>query len=224
MLKDLLIEKIISKPDIIQFAKDRKYEESWIIPIDLNKPTDIEIDRYLAEGIYKTLIVEYIWNSQDDENRFVLTLFQDKKCKLQDQKKFIKINLNSFYEYLNFNTLVNVIDLAIIGRPFLFQEKVDSVNLGIFNHWLSVGPVKLWQQGDSYDMNDIIGKIKSRQEIETTNLNYQGLLFQFNVNGDMDGPYYGLKTPCCRRQDNRWVIDYQKVNYWMQLLTVDKNL
>jgi len=40
MLKDKLSTIITSKPDVIQFAKDRKYEEAWIIPIKSVRPAN----------------------------------------------------------------------------------------------------------------------------------------------------------------------------------------
>ncbi len=216
MLKYLLAKIITTKPDIIQFVKDRKYERSWIIPLLQNKPTEKEIDNYLVKEKFGVIIVEYIWNSKDDNNRFVLTLFLDKKCALQDPKKFIEICLDKFYNYVDFTDLVKFINEQIVGVEYLFQYPVDSINLSVFNHWLSVGPVELWQKSEKYDKQKIIDKIKSRPEIEKTKLNYQGLLFRFNINGNFNGPYYGIKTPCCDRLGDSWLINYEKVGYWIE--------
>ncbi|KKQ71682.1 MAG: hypothetical protein US90_C0001G0012 [Candidatus Shapirobacteria bacterium GW2011_GWE2_38_30] len=217
-LKDKLSHIITSRPDVIQFAKDRKYEEAWIIKLSDKKPTEVDIERYLKKDKFETIIVEYIWNSQDDNNRFVLTLFLDKKCKLQDPKKFIEISLDLFYTYSNFEDFLNIIDNQIIGSEYLLLNQTDSINLGVFNYWLSVGPVDLWSKKEIYDFEKIKSKIKTRPEIERTDLNYQGLLFRFNVSGILDGPYYGIKTPCCNKIGNDWVIDFDKVEYWTKLM------
>jgi len=218
MLKDKLAKKITSKPDVIQFAKDRKFEGAWIIPLSQNKPTKDEVDDYLSKEKFEVIIVEYIWNSTDDDNRFVLTLFLDKKCKLQDPKKFLEICFDFFYNYSDFSTFIKTIDLQIIGKPYLLLNKTDSVNLSVFNYWLSVGPVELWQKGNEFNIEEITQKIKKRPEIEKTKLNYQGLFFRFNVNGQDDGPYYGIKTPCCDKQNDDWVINYKKIDYWMNIM------
>lgn len=218
MLKDKLTKIITSKPDVIQFAKDRKYEEAWIVPLSKGKPTDEEINKYLSKEKFEVIIVEYIWNSTDDNNRFVLTLFLDKKCTLQDPKKFIDICLSLFYDYSNFNYLVETIDSQIIGKSYLLTNEIDSVNLSVFNYWLSVGPVELWKQGDTFNLTLITQKIKKRPEIEITKLNYQGLLFRFNVSGNDDGPYYGIKTPCCDKQNDSWVVNHKKIDYWMKIM------
>jgi len=216
MLKAKLINIITSKPDIIQFAKDRKYEEAWIIPLSQTMPKDQEINNYLTKEKFEVMIVEYIWNSKDDDNRFVLTLFLDKKCDLKDPKKFIQISLESFYKYISFDYLINTFNDRVIGRDYLLQNKIDTINLSVFNYWLSVGPVELWQEGERLDFQKIFTKIKTRPEIEKTNLNYQGLLFRFNVEGQDNGPFYGIKTPCCNKVANSWVIDYKKIDYWMK--------
>jgi len=145
MLKNTLSKIIISRPDTIQFAKDRKYEESLIIPRSSVKPTDEDIDDYIQKEQFELLIVEYIWNSTDDDSRFVLTVFFDKKCKLPDNKKFISICFDLFYSDTNFSEIIDSIDNKIIGKPYLFLYPVESVNISVFNHWLSVGPVELWK-------------------------------------------------------------------------------
>jgi hypothetical protein len=218
ILKETLSKVITSKPDILQFAKDRKYEEAWIIPHSKQRPSEDEITSYLQKEKFETVIVEYIWNSADDNNRFVLTLFLDKKCQLQDPKKFIDISLDLFYSYPDFKTFITTINTQIIGRDYLLTTPVEAVNMSVFNYWLSVGPVDLWKAGDQYDIDSITNKIKSRPDIEKTKLNYQGLLFRFNINGNLDGPFYGIKTPCCKRVGEEWVVDFTKVDNWMKVM------
>lgn len=217
-LKEILSSVITSSPDVIQFAKDRKYEESWIISLTQLRPSEKDVEAYLQKDKFETVIVEYIWNSKDDNNRFVLTLFLDNKCQLQDAKKFINISLGLFYNYQDFKTFIQVIDSKIIGKEYLLSNPVDSINISVFNYWLSVGPAELWKKGDGYDIRTIKSKIKARPEIEKTNLNYQGLLFRFNINGNLNGPYYGIKTPCCNKRENEWIVDFEKIDYWIKLI------
>ena len=217
-LRKILSEIIISKPDILQFAKDGKYEECWIIPLTQSKPSGKKIKDYLQKDKFKTLIVEYIWNSCDDSHRFVLTLFLDKKCQLQDPKKFINISLDLFYDYQDFKTFIQVIDNKIIRREYLLNNPVDSIGIGIFNHWFSVGPAELWSKGDKYNIDIIKSKILAHPEIEKTTLNYQGLVFRFNTDGNLNGPFYGIKTPCCNKIGNKWTVDFKKIDYWIKLM------
>jgi hypothetical protein len=160
-LKDTLSKIITVKPDILQFAKDRKYEESWIIPLTKTKPSEKEINDYLTNDKFELLIAEFIWNSNDNDKRFVLTLFLDKNCILKDNKTFINIILDLFYNYFNFDTCIEIINKKIIGSNYLLNNTVDSINISVFNHWLSVGPVELWERGSSYDLNQIKEKIES---------------------------------------------------------------
>ena len=215
-IKDVISQMVTSKPDVIQFAKDRKFEESWIITLVSTKPTEQDINNYLLKEKFEILIVEYVWNSNDDNKRFVITIFLDKNCKLQDPKKFVNISLDIFYHYSDFLTLIKIFDTRIIGNEYLLVNPVESVNLSVFNHWLSVGPVDLWKSGDFYNIDSITEMIKARPEIEKTKLNYQGLLFRFNINGNFNGPYYGIKTPCCDRLGDSWLINYEKVGYWIE--------
>lgn len=216
MLLSDLAKVIVSKPDIIQFAKDRKYEEAWIIPLKVGRPTEQEISAYLNKDQYELMIVEYIWNSEIDDKRFVLTVFFDSNCELQDHKIFINLCLDMFFNYDNFISFVELFDQKIIGRAYLFRSLAEVCNMSIFNHWLSVGPVDLWQKGELYDRENIKQKISSRPEIETSRLNYQGLLFRFNISLKENGPIYGLKTPCCKKDKDKWRVDYELVDEWMR--------
>ena len=217
-IKKILSQTITSKPDTLQFAKDRKYEESWIIPSSQSRPTRENIEDYLHKETFETIIAEFIWNSQDDDKRFVLTIFLDKNCKLKDSEKFISISLGLFYDYRGFNTLIKELDKQIIGNEYLFTNPVDAVNMSIFNHWLSVGPIDLWKKNESYNKDIVKSKIMTRPEIERTTLNYQGLLFRFNTNGEYNGPYYGIKTPCCNKIRNEWIVNYDTIDYWMRMM------
>ncbi|MFZ2026329.1 MAG: hypothetical protein WAV30_03530 [Microgenomates group bacterium] len=213
---------ITSKPDVLQFAKDRKFEEAWVISLDHKRPTEDDIQQYINKEPFTVMIVEFVWNSKDDDSRFVLTLFLDKKCKLQDPAIFINMMLNQFYAYGGFTALVDILNSEIVGHSYILEEKAEGVNLSVFNHWLSVGPIDLWKQGEKYDALLVSQKIASRPDIEQTKLNYQGLFFRFNISGDSNGPYYGIKTPCCKKIGDTWHIDYAKVDYWMRLL-LDSN-
>lgn len=217
-LREKLSAIITSKPDAIQFAKDRKFEEAWIINLNHKRPIQQEIHSYLTKEKFGTLIVEYVWNQKNDDNRFVITIFLDKNCRLQDPKKFIDICLNNFYQFSNFEDLINNFNRDVVGYSYLLNNQTESVNLSVFNHWLSVGPVDLWKVGETYSSKLIADKIKSRPEIEKTKLNYQGLFFRFNVSKNLNGPYYGIKTPCCHKINDEWIIDYKKVDYWMKTM------
>lgn len=217
-LKEKVSEAITTKPDVLQFAKDRKYEESWIIPLDGVRPSAQEIDTYLTRDSFELLIAEFIWNSSDDDRRFVLTLFLDDKCRLKNKREFMDIILDLFYGYKDFDSFLETIDGKIIGNEYLLKNPVDIVNMSVFNHWLTVGPVELWKKGDAYDAETMKEKITARPEIAKTHLNYQGLLFRFNVDGKQDGPVYGIKTPCCNKVGNEWIVDYQKINHWIGLM------
>lgn len=217
MLRNKLIKIISGKPDTLQFAKDRKFEEAWTISISQSRPSTQEIDNYLQKEEFQTVIVEYMWNSNSDNERFILTLFLDKNCVLKDPKEFINLNLDNFYSYTDFLSLINFFDEQIVGHPYVLTNIPDSVNLSVFNYWLSVGPVELWTKGEKYNKETVIQRIKSRPEIEKTKLNYQGLFFRFNVDNKQSGPYYGIKTPCCRKIGDSWLIDLNTVDYWIKI-------
>lgn len=103
--------------------------------------------------------------------------------------------LDLFYDYQDFDTFIQAFDRQIIGHDYLLQQQAESCNMSIFNHWLSVGPVELWSQGEKLDTAWVREKIEGRPAIASSKLNYQGLLFRFNVSGHSDDPIYGLKTP-----------------------------
>ena len=215
-LNSILAKSIHSRPDVIQFAKDRKYEEAWIISLSQARPSQQRVDEYLKSDNYELLIVEYIWNSKIDGERFVLTVFLDQHCQLQDSEQLVNSCLDLFYHDQDFVDFIQAFDRQIIGHDYLLQQQPESCNMSIFNHWLSVGPVELWSQGEKLDSVLVREKIESRPEIASSKLNYQGLLFRFNVAGKNDGPTYGLKTPCCQKVGEEWKVDFGLVDEWMK--------
>ena len=218
IIKEKLAQIITTSPDVVQFSKDRKYEEAWIIKSSSARPLADEWKRYLDEEKFEVLIVEFVWNSEDDDKRFVLTLFQDKRVKMRKPEEFVKICLDLFYNKADFLTLMNKLDAEVIGKQYLLQNQVDAVSIGIFNYWFSAGPVDLWKIGDNYSEEMIRQKITARPDIEKTGRNFQGLLFKFNVDGKYDGPYYGFKTPCCKKDGDFWVVDFPKMFHWMNFM------
>lgn len=217
-LKEKLAHFITTPPDIVQFAKDRKYEEAWIIKGPAVRPSPEECKKYIDKEKFKVLILEYVWNSEDDDNRFVLTLYQNERVKMRDPEEFVKTSLDLFYKRPDFLTLMNTLDAKVIGKGYLLQSPVDAVSLGIFNYWLSTGPIDLWKAGDKYSDDTIREKITSRPEIQKTHLNFQGLFFAFNVGGRYDGPYYGFKTPCCKKDGDYWIVDFPTTFRWMNFM------
>jgi len=135
------LEKYITTvPDTIQFAIDRKYEEAWIIPRSDKRPTSKEINNYLPDQ-YEHLIVEYMWNSDKADKVFILTVFNDNTNDLVTKGEFVSSALDLFYTYKDFRSFVEQYDQEIIGTPYLFRQPIEDINIGVFNHWLSVGPV-----------------------------------------------------------------------------------
>lgn len=212
------IRSIKNPPELIQFAKDGKYEEAWIIRLDESRPSESVIKEYLDKDIYEKLIVEFIWNNELDEERYVLTVVQNEGCEEKDGYGFIVKCFDIFYEKLEFSELVTRIDQEIIGGEFLLKNPVQKVRLGVFNNWFSLGPIDIWSVGEDLDLDlEVISqKIKERPEIERSKLNYQGLAFIYNYDGSLPGPYHVLKTPCCHKVNDEWVVDIELVEKYLR--------
>ena len=217
MIKSILAKNISSIPDTIQFGKDRKWEEAWIVKRNEQKVIKNQIADYLSSQ-FTLLTVEFIWNSDHLDELFVLSIFLNHECKITNHQDFIQICLELFYEYKDFDGLIENYESEIIGFTNLFENPVEAVTLGIFNHWLSVGPVDLWNNGEELNIEDVSKRIKDRPEVERSKLNFQGLLFMFNFSHDYKGPAHGIKTPCCVKKGDEWVIDLRKIEYWMRSL------
>jgi hypothetical protein len=146
-LKERLARFITSPPDVVQFAKDKKYEEAWIIKSSSAKPSADDWKRYIDREKFDVLIVQYVWNLEDNDNRFVLTLFQDKRVKMRNPEEFVKTCLDLFSSKPDFLTLMNTLDGEVIGKPYLLQNRADEATIGIFNYWFSIGPGRPLEKG-----------------------------------------------------------------------------
>ena len=216
MIRDIIAQEISTKPDCIQFAKDRKYEEAWIFKSSEEQPGVEEIEKYLSDG-YKTLIVEFVWNSDVPEKQFVLTVFNDDHKHVSDFA-FIEISFSLLNHYTTFKKFLEDFDESIIGKQYLLTHPVDAVKMSIFNYWLSSVPIDVWDNKEKLDKTLVEKRILERIDITKTDLNFQGLLFMFNKDYTNAGPYYGLKTPCCHKVGINWEVDIKLVIYWMERL------
>ena len=214
-IQDILSQHITSYPDIIQFAKDRKYEEAWVFRRKCGYPSTEEINAYVNDS-YKTLIVEYMWNSEESDKVFILTIFNDADNDLVKGKEFIEKTLELFDSYKNFSTFITVYDQHIIGKQYLLRQSIDEINIGVFNHWLSVAPESLYLPREIYSKDLITDKLLTRPDILSTNLNFQALLFRINVSGDYNGPHYGFKTPISIKKGDTWNVDTKKMIFWIE--------
>jgi len=217
-LKERLARFITTAPEVVQFAKDGKFEKAWIIRRSGPRPSDEDCRKYIQKENFQVLILEYVWNFGEDDERFVLTLIQDEHVKMQDPEEFLKTSLDLFYKNLDFVPLINALDAEVIGKEYLFQQPIDTVFIGIFNYWFSAGPIDLWKAGESYNEEGIRGKITARPEIQKTRLNFQALYFKFNADRKYDGPSYGLKTPCCKKDGDFWIVDFPTIFRWMRFM------
>lgn len=217
------VDNIIDgRPDLIQFAKDGKYEEAWKIPLDGRRPQDPEIEQYLTTGSYDELIVEYLWRSKDGENANVVTIFHNDNILAKNRDKFMNMSLDIFYDYQSFSQFVFFFDKKIIGFDFLFKVPVDLARIGVLDHWFSVGPVDLWKRGEAIpNQEDLRTKIASNPKLSPSILNYQSLAFIFNIGRNLKGPFHAIKAPCAKKTGNGWEADIDKIagylNNWLRL-------
>jgi len=214
-IQDILSQHITSYPDTIQFAKDSKYEEAWIIKRRGGRPSTEEINAYVSDS-YETLIVEYMWDSEESDKVFILTIFNDDHNDLVKGNKFIEKTLELFDSYKNFPTFITMYDQHLIGKQYLLRHPIDEINIGVFNHWLSVGPESLYLPKEIYSKDLITDKLIKRPDILYTTLNFQSLLFRINMSGDYTGPYYGFKTPISIKEGDTWNVDTKKMIFWIE--------
>jgi len=57
-LKESLARYITTPPDTVQFAKDKKYEEAWIIKNEAARPSPAECRKYLNKEKFNVLVLE----------------------------------------------------------------------------------------------------------------------------------------------------------------------
>lgn len=218
---------ITGKPDKIQFAKDGKYEEAWVIDINDPRPEDKDFQEYLDRETFNDLIVEFLWRSRDGENLNVITLMHNENLKASSHLDFMNLSLRTLHEYVNFEWFTRFINSEIIGFDFFLKAPLDIVRVGVMNHWFSVGPVDLWKKGDPIpDMETVKTKIAANPKLNPTVLNYQALAFLFNADKKLAGPFHVIKAPCAKLNGESWEMDYEKTQKyltdWITIFTLRK--
>ncbi len=214
-------------PDKIQFAIDGKYENAWVIDINDPRPTEDQLQDYLIKEEFSELVVEYIWRSTDGENANVVTIGKNDNLLAKNSADFMKLTLDVFYDYGNFDDFVNYIDRKVIGFDFLFKAPLDAIRVGVLNHWFSVGPVDLWRRGEVFPTLDAIKtKVATNPRLSPTSLNYQAVAFIFNLDRKLRGPYHVIKTSAAKKTNSGWEVDYEKfytqMNNWFNVFNKTK--
>ncbi len=214
-------------PDKIQFAIDGKYENAWVIDINDPRPTEDQLQDYLIKEEFSELVVEYIWRSTDGENAIVVTIGKNDNLLAKNSADFMKLTLDVFYDYGNFDDFVNYIDRKVIGLDFLFKAPLDAIRVGVLNHWFSVGPVDLWRRGEVFPTLDAIKtKVATNPRLSPTSLNYQAVAFIFNLDRKLRGPYHVIKTSAAKKTNSGWEVDYEKfytqMNNWFNVFNKTK--
>ncbi len=214
-------------PDKIQFAIDGKYENAWVIDINDPRPTEDQLQDYLIKEEFSELVVEYIWRSADGENANVVTIGKNDNLLAKNSIDFMKLTLDVFYDYGNFDDFVNYIDRKVIGFDFLFKAPLDAIRVGVLNHWFSVGPVDLWRRGEAFPTLDAMKtKVATNPRLSPTSLNYQTVAFIFNLDRKLRGPYHVIKTSAAKKTNSGWEVDYERsytqMNNWFNVFNKTK--
>lgn len=203
---------ITAPPEIIQIAKDGKWESCLIIDLRIHIPKEKDIDNFLSGPKYNSLAAELIF-----PGNFIWGMIFRKGLKVSSGKGFIIELIQFALSFSNFTTFCNDVETNLLGFTGLFKEEPDLIRIGIVNHWFSVGPLLVWEKGNDKELlvSDLNLKLKGKAEVAKSNLNYQRLSFIFATQ-DIKMPYHWMKSPCAKQDSKSWVVDIDQVGFFLK--------
>lgn len=202
---------IITKPYLIQIAKDDIWEKTWNIDLLLTIPSRTEITKYLNETPYKSIAVEALFKGEDGV--FILGLIFNNNLLISNAEDFLDLFIKETYKYRSFVDFINRLESAYIGSKYFFIDDPDLIRIGVVNHWFSVGPCLIWQNGWIKNIsNEILEQlVQKKPEVIETKLNYQCMSFVFNLDELAPGLCYWIKSPCSKNINGIWTLDREMI-------------
>lgn len=213
-LRDKVAKYVKHKPACIQFAKDEVWEKA--ISIEPGDPTaESRIQHFLKNGEFHTVSMEAMFEEKDLHYVFGL------ECTPRADKPYaeiLRIFLKETQQFKNFITFMENLESGITGDSYFLEGEPDKIRIGVVNHWQSVGPLFVWEKGMSkkLSLRELEDKLASRPDVFETNLNYQGMSFTFNIDGNPPGLCHWIKSPCSFPRGDIWKLDPDMVTKYLQ--------
>lgn len=212
----LIQESITHSPTAIQIAKNDNWENCYIIPALLSLPHPQKIQSYLDESPYEYVSAELVFKEAD--GNFILGLDHDPKRTKTTATEFLQSLVLLTKNYRSFGDFIERIGKVIPENMQMFSGDPDVVRIGIVNHWLSEGICTVWRKNqEKYIALSMLQQIfQENQKLLKTNLNYQGMSFVFNLNGENSGLCHWIKSPCSTFKNDYWILDPDKITLYLQ--------
>jgi hypothetical protein len=210
------VSKYITNPPFaLQISKDDKWEEAWIIDISKSQPTENELEEYLKKNETENIAIEILFKDEADQV-YILGLFFNNHLLTKTTKEFLLTVLTEAYEFQDYLTLLSNLDQKLIGHKYLLESEPDIIRIGIVNHWFSVGPVMVWQQGLEKEISEglLNERLNIKPEVVKTDLNYQGMSFIFDL--EEKEICHIMKAPCSKYEDGFWKLDNKLILHYLK--------
>jgi len=211
------ISKFINcKPSKIQIAKDDKWEQVWIIDLAKPLPSKDELQRYLQSSIFNYVSIEVIFEQSDGV--YIFGMDYNSHLLTKTMYDFLLQSIDATTKYIDFRSFIQRLDGKLIGNSYMFNDELDAIRIGVVNHWLSVGLCVVWQQGWSkhIKLTELQKKLKLNPNLYNTRLNYQGMSFAVNLKGISPGICHWIKSPCCNKKRESWVLSEDKITQYLR--------
>ncbi len=212
---DIISKSIIVKPTSIQIAKDRKWENAWILPCSQQFPTEKKVETYLKSESFETIEVELVFEQSNGIRIFGID--HTKHLLIPNPKDFILEIFKIVENYSDFISCIHLLDQSLIGNEYFLRQDPDLIRIGVVNHWFSVGPLLLWKKGQEKIMkrSRLKQHFLEKPKVFSTHLNYQGMSFVMNLASQVPRTCHWIKAPCSTKVGNRWILNPTMIQLYL---------
>jgi len=213
---DKINKYIVNKPSKIQIAKDDKWEEVWIIDLTKRLPTSEELREYLQSSSFNYVSIEMLFEQSD--GIYIFGMDYNDHLVVKTPFGFLMYVIGITHRFVDFNSFVQELSDKLIGKPYMFIDEADAIRIGVVNHWISVGLCIVWQKDwpKHIQLSELRKKLESNQKLYKTKINYQGMSFAVNLKGFSPGICHWIKSPCCDKKGDSWILSEQKIIQYLK--------
>lgn len=216
ILIDKLSGTIKDGPYKIQFAVNREWEKA--LKIDLINHVELsetEVSNFLGNEP-RIIAGEVFFKTKDNKDCYIGIQWDETFTNAKTPRIFFETYLKTVIlnKGTSFTNLLSQLGIAFFTNDNAFLDQTcTSIELGVVDFWMSLGPLRIYTQGDTIPTSEqIVEKVNTLSHIIENSYNYVGLEYVFE-----NSPKHWFSFQVSNKNvENNWELEVDDVIDYVQ--------